>query len=272
MPDPELVEFYNCRVCQREINRRYIEPLRKHVFEVCRCENLQREQDELVAERLRRKREMDRAYRHNIMNQNLVHARFSNFTPRDGTYLMFKETMSFAQNFDNYTTGLLCYGDPGNGKSHLCAAIHHYLDEKGYVSLFLDCSQLFNIAEDAKKYSSKISISEIINAAIGCDLLTLDELGAGKITQDEFTDILFPIINGRQGKKTNFTTNLDLDELQQWLAVDKYGKPLDSKNRIIDRIIGSCETIVNEGSSYRLEQNAKRFNEAAGKDKKRQWA
>lgn len=107
--------------------------------------------------------------------------------------------------------------------------------------------------DDAKKYKSNVGVNDIINAAINCDLLTLDELGAGKLTQEDFEDVLFPIINGRQGKITNFTTNLDLDELRAWFATDKYGKPLDDKGRLIDRILGSCEIIQNKGTSKRQE-------------------
>lgn len=259
LPTAADTESYCCQECGQEINRLYIPFLKKHVFPVCRCETAKLEKEEAQRERMHRKKQMEKAYRHNIMNDNLKEARFSTFEDRPGTHLMFEKAMDFAQNFEEKKVGLLGYGDPGNGKSHLFASIHHFLDERGHVSLFLDCSQLFNIAEDAKKFSSKTTISDIINAAIGCDLLTLDEMGAGKLTQDEFTDILFPIINGRQGKLTNYTTNLDLDELREWFATDKYKQPLDFKDRLIDRIIGSCDVVKNNGSSKRQEDSFKRM-------------
>lgn len=243
-----------------------------YVFPACSCETKRLEEEEEHRARMHRKKMMEKAYRHNMMNDSLQEARFETFVPRPGTEAILQRTKEFAVNFETEKQGILGFGEPGNGKSHLFASIHHYLDERGHVSLFLDCSQLFNIAEESKKFSSRVSLSEIINAAIGCDLLTLDELGAGKLTQDEFTDILFPIINGRQGKKTNYTTNLDLDELKDWLATDKYGKPLDHKGRILDRILGSCDVVKNNGTSKREEDAIKRFNQAAGKDENRRWA
>jgi DNA replication protein DnaC len=272
LPKASEVESYNCRECGQVINRKFIAFLNKYVFPVCRCETLKMEKEEEMRDRMHRKKQMEKAYRHNIMNDDLKEARFSNFEPRLGTETILDKSKDFAENFEHKKVGLMGFGNPGNGKSHLFASIHHYLDERGYVSLFLDCSQLFNIAEDAKKFSSKTTISEIINAAIHCDLLTLDEMGAGKITNDEFTDILFPIINGRQGKKTNYTTNLDLDEIMEWFATDKYGKPLDNKGRLIDRILGSCEIVKNNATSKRQEEAMKRFNQSAGQDTNRKWA
>jgi DNA replication protein DnaC len=254
MPSVVDTEFYICEHCNEVVNRMFIAPLKKYIFPTCGCIVDKNEKWREDQERLHRKKQMEKAYRQNIINESLTAARFDNFTQREGAENLYNAALEFAKEFESRKQGLLIFGAVGNGKSHLAASIHHYLDERNYVSLFLDCSQLFNIAEDAKKYSSKSSVVEIVNAAIGCDLLTLDELGAGKITQDEFTDILFPIINGRQGKITNFTTNLNLDEIGEWLRTDKYKQPLDDKGRLLDRIIGNTKIIQNNGTSYRREQ------------------
>lgn len=261
MPSVAEHEFYLCEECGERIERMAIDIAGlaiigfkpRYIFPTCPCVVDKKEKERDDQDRFHRKRQMEKAYRQNIMNESLTAARFETFIMREGTKSLYTTAMEFANNFESQKQGLLIFGDVGNGKSHLAASIHHYLDQRHHVSLFLDCSQLFNIAEDAKKYSSKSSITEIVNAAIGCDLLTLDELGAGKITQDEFTDILFPIINGRQGKITNFTTNLNLDELGDWLRTDKYRHPLDDKGRLLDRIIGNTKIIQNNGTSYRRE-------------------
>jgi DNA replication protein DnaC len=201
---------------------------------------------------------LDKAFRANIMNEDLEAARFETFMVRPGTETIYRETKRFAETFTPGQIGIIGYGNPGNGKSHLFAAVHHHVDNQGYTSLFIDCSRLFQIVSDASKYSSKINIADVVNGAVGADLLTLDELGCRKITSDEY-DVLFTIINGRQGKTTNGTTNLDLDELQQWLSVDKYKQPLDVKGRLIDRILGSCDVLENNGSSYRIEKAMNRM-------------
>jgi DNA replication protein DnaC len=221
---------------------------------VCPCGNIQREKEQQKAERLKRRGELDRIYRNNIMNDNLVAASLDNFIPREGTEKLLSKSKEFIQTFSKRKTGLLSYGEPGNGKSHLAAAIHHILDEQGYISLFIDCSQLFNIAEEARRFSSKNSIPDLVKAAIYADLLTLDELGVEPLTSNQFADILFPIINGRQGRITNYTTNLDIHELRKWL------ENVDSKGRLYDRILGSSEIIKNSGTSKRFEDALNRMN------------
>lgn len=262
LPDPNVHEYYNCKDCGSRIERYLFTFNQKYYFPVCKCVTEARDAWQEKQERLKRKNEMEKVFRQNLMNDDLKHARFSTFNTRPGAELMLNSARSFAGNFQNEKYGQLGWGGVGNGKSHLFVSIHHQLEEEGHVCLFLDCQRLFNLIEDARKFSSKVSVNDIINAAVNCDLLTLDELGAGKLTQEEFTDVLFPIINGRQGKLTNYTTNLSLDELQKWLAFDKYGKPLDDKGRLIDRILGSCTIIENTAVSKRQEDAMKRMNEA----------
>ncbi|MCH5583725.1 hypothetical protein MK805_01915 [Shimazuella sp. AN120528] len=78
---------------------------------------------------------------------------------------------------------------------------------------------------------------DYIEAAIKADLLTLDEIGLSALTDYEFR-ILFQIINGRKGKLTNFTSNLNLDRLESWFSYDRNGKPLDADGRLFDRLVG----------------------------------
>lgn len=271
LPNPNEVEFYNCEECGKRIDRFEFKPIiatndpkikiakGTFVFPVCSCLNAISEKENLKRERLQRKNYMEQVYKQNLMNDKLKVARFENFEDRPGTAIAFRETNAFAGKFDRQQRGIMLFGNAGNGKSHLCAAIHHHLEAEGFVSLFLEVQRLFNLAEDARRFSSKINLNDVINAAINADLLTLDELGAGKLSQEEFSDVLFPIINGRQGKPTNYTTNLDLDELAQWFAIDRYGKPLDNKGRLIDRILGSCVVVQNTGTSKRIEDAARRL-------------
>lgn len=258
-------DWQTCLTCREDL--RWIQldpPLNRIVWSVCDCPNRIQAKELEENERRMLRGKLESIYKHNLMNEDLEKARFSNFIPREGTEKLHKAALKFRQVFSNErgnVKGVVGYGGVGNGKSHLFASIHQELFAEGYVSLFIDCSRLFIMAEDAKKFSSKVSINEIVNAAIKCDLLTLDELGAGRLTEEEFNDVLFPIINGRQGKPTNFTTNLNLDELSQWFATDKYGKPLDSKGRLVDRILGSCSIIENTGTSKRKEDALKRMGD-----------
>ncbi|MCY9527493.1 ATP-binding protein [Paenibacillus larvae] len=242
------------------MKRTYIPFVKKYVMAgACKCDVERMEREELENERKMRKARMERAFAKSMMNDRLKQATFDNFLPRPGTESVRQAAEDFAYGFENSKEGLLFFGRPGNGKSHLLAAIHHYLDEQGYVCLFLDWSQLSNLAKDTFNKNSKITLTDIVNSAIQCDLLTLDELGSGGLTEYEYNNILFPIINGRQGKKTNYSMNLDLPRLKQWFEKDRYGNPLDIDGRIFDRILGFCSIYENKGTSKRQEDAMRRL-------------
>lgn len=208
-------------------------------------------------QKLRRAR-LERAYSKSIMSESLKGASFESFEIREGTKIVHDACVKFAAEFKHRKTGLMLYGRPGNGKSHLAVSIHHKLREQGYVALFLDCAQLFNLAKSTFNRSSQTTVTDIVNGAITCDLLTLDELGSGSLTEYEFNNILFPIINGRQGKITNYTTNLNIDRLKEWFEKDKYGNAVDADGRLLDRILGSVDIYENKGTSKRIEDAKKR--------------
>lgn len=250
-----------CLTCRKEMKRVYFGLMKKYVMpSACTCDVIRMEKEEEERLRKLRRSQLEKTYKHSIMSEGLKTASFDNFQPRKGTEKCLVTARRFADEFEAHKDGLLMFGKPGNGKSHLLAAVHHDLERRGYVSLFLDVSQLFNIAKDTFKFSSKVSLTDIITAAIDCDLLTLDEIGSGTLTETEFNDILFPIINGRQGKKTNYTSNLDLKRLNNWFAYGKKGEPLDVDGRLIDRIIGSSVIIENQGTSKRQEDAMNRMN------------
>ena len=241
--------------------RRIYVPLRNQwvIATACKCKVAEMEREEKERERRERRTKMERIYSRSIMSAALKSATFQSFIPRDGTENVATAARSFVKDFEGRKTGLLFFGKPGNGKSHLAASIHHELDRQGYVCLFLDVSQLFNLAKDTFNSSNKTTLTDIINGAVQCDLLTLDEIGSGFLTEYEFNDILFPIINGRQGKPINFTTNLDLDRLEKWFLTDKYGKPVDSDGRLFDRILGCTDIYENTATSKRREDAIKRI-------------
>lgn len=253
---------YCCLICRVEMRRVFFPLFQKYVMpSACKCVASRMEKDQLDLERSVRRDRLERHYKRSIISESLKRASFENFIIRRGTENVFNEAKRFADTFRIQEFGLMLYGKPGNGKSHLMASIHHELVKHGYVCLFLDVSQLFNTAKDTFKFSSKVSLTDIITAAVDCDLLTLDEIGSGVLSETEFNDILFPIINGRMGKKTNYSSNLDLNRLSKWFEKGRNGGALDTDGRLIDRIIGSCRVFENLATSKRHEDALKRMHD-----------
>jgi DNA replication protein DnaC len=247
----EMDSAHCCTVCRKEIRRLKLEVLGRiaRPLPVCACVQekfLQEEKDrELAAQRAKVKR----VYGEGLIDEELKKASFGNFDRRTELNHAYQVAREFATNFESQEFGLYMFGPVGSGKSHLAASIHKELIQKGYASVYIDVTQLFGLAKSTFKDSNK-SDQDYIQAAIKCDLLTLDEIGLTALSRYEF-EILFQILNGRKGRVTNLTSNLNLDRLERWFAVDKTGKPLDEDGRLFDRLIGSTLPIQVRASSYR---------------------
>jgi DNA replication protein DnaC len=248
----EMDSAHCCLICKREIRRLELHVLDRIIrpLPVCNCikekELAEHRERELAAER----EKVKRIYGEGLIDEELKNASFDNFNHRpelEGAYRIAKD---FATNFQDQEFGLYMFGPVGVGKSHLAASIHNELIQQGYASVFIDVTQLFGLAKSTFKDEKK-SDQDYIQAAIKCDLLTLDEIGLTGLSSYEF-GILFQILNGRKGKLTNITSNLNLDRLQKWFAVDNKGKPLDVDGRVFDRLIGSTLLIESQASSYRV--------------------
>jgi DNA replication protein DnaC len=218
---------------------------------VCTCvkekELAEHRERELVAQREKVKRIYGDG---SLMDKELQRASFDNFNHRPELARAYQIAKDFTENFEQQEYGLYLFGSVGTGKSHLAASIHKEITHQGYSSVYIDVTQLFGLAKSTFKNDSGKSDQDYIQAAIKCELLTLDEIGLAPLTEYEFK-ILFQILNGRKGKLTNFTSNLDLDRLERWFSVDKNGKPLDEDGRMFDRLMGSTLPIAVRAGSYR---------------------
>lgn len=225
----------------------------------CGCNAKREKEHQEIAERMERRARLSKHYSKHIVSAAIKNASFENWIMRPGTEKAHEAAQAFDKEFEGRTLGLLLIGAPGNGKSHLARAVQRSVDARGWATLFLDWPQLVELAKSTFDQHN-ISVGDIIRGAVDADLLVFDELGAGKLTDWEFKTLLFPIINGRSGKKTLATTNLNLKELEQWFMWDKDRKPLDDKGRLFDRLLGNFQMVQNDGTSKRREDARTRLS------------
>lgn len=138
--------------------------------------------------------------------------------------------------------GLIFYGPPGGGKTHLAVAVLQELVRTYRLGgRFTDFTSLVHQIQSSFDPKSPESKREVLDPVIRAPLLVLDELGAQKPTP-WVQDILYLIINTRYNERlpTFFTTNYPL--LQEGAgpkaSLDRGADPL-GKAEVLTRRIGA---------------------------------
>ncbi len=158
-------------------------------------------------------------------------------------------SIKFANNELKETT-LFLQGSPGIGKTHLSNCIANATKRQGQTVLFIDCPTLMNSIRGGLNKYAKYSKEMILDFINEVDLLVLDDIGAEYVKQDPHglenwgADIIYQIVNRRQGKKNVYTTNYKSD-----LLMKKYGI---LSNRIISRLMNNAKRIQIDGQDHRL--------------------
>jgi DNA replication protein DnaC len=177
--------------------------------------------------------------------------------------------------------GLLFWGEPGHGKSHLAFALARSLSEQRrpivlprsidaedkppvierlkrihpdgmpiYQHRVEAVSVAVLLGEMRRRFSVDRGAEDIIDRLILCDVLVLDDLGAENAS-DWAQEQLFLIFDCRlaENKPNIITTNFSLGQLSR-----HYGKrgELPAGKRIASRLMGACEIVpVNAKADYR---------------------
>lgn len=161
------------------------------------------------------------------------------------------ETIIWIKNFiDNYTKGnankgLYLTGNFGCGKTYLICAMLNELAKKGHrVAIVYYPEFLRSLKESLfeNDYSSKFN--EIKKA----ELLLIDDIGAETTTAWGRDEVLGTILQYRmqEGLVTFFTSNFNLDELEEHFSFSKNGTERVKARRIMERIkqLTECITMV----------------------------
>ncbi len=119
-----------------------------------------------------------------------------------------RSTREFVDSYPGVDKGLLFVGSVGTGKTHLAvAALRELVETKGVRGVYLNALELVQQLQMSFD-GGGASREEILAPITEAELLVLDELGAGRLT-DWVRDLLYYVINSRYmaQRVTIFTSN-----------------------------------------------------------------
>jgi len=194
---------------------------------VSTCECLKKEAEERLRERII-KEEKEARLRASGLTPRLLLARLENFKEEPGKERALKLAREFLNRWpeqmkEPHSSGILFWGRPGVGKSHLAAAVANELLERGFSILFLNTVDFLNSLRDL--YREEESEVPEMERVFKADLLILDDLGAEKPTEWVLEKI-YQIVNSRYESLLPMiaTTNLDLNSLERMLGERTFGR------------------------------------------------
>lgn len=180
-----------------------------------------------------------------VLPVGLKDAGFKNYQETNQVTAGAKEkAIMFTRTFlasDQECHNLLIMGNPGTGKSHLCAAIARTIKEKGYLVGFFTTGQFLTRIKATFRDPSQ-SEEAIFKDIQKLDLLIIDDLGSeAKAKDPDWTlKTIFELVNSRSGKPTIYTSNLTDSDLGN--AVGK---------RVFSRLYDNTEFIDLFTNDYR---------------------
>lgn len=257
----EEAEGYTCEHCNAFIKAIVVEiptlRIKNKVFPTCECVVDREEAKVRDYQNFAKKREIEKLFSiHNVGNR-FDKSTFSAFLDRNGSETACQLVKQYVQAFSDWQgESLWLWGEPGNGKTHLAAAITKALTEQGHIVVFQSVPELLQRIRSTFNSENKENEAQIMRALLECDLLILDDIGAEKATE-WVEEKIFNIIDGRYRKEmpTLYTSNLKPKEMLQQVGKRSY-----------DRMVETSLTIENKATSYRREiakQRLQRFGESS---------
>ncbi|AIK32804.1 istB-like ATP binding family protein [Bacillus anthracis str. Vollum] len=256
----EETEGYTCEHCNKYIAAITVEVpqlrIKNKILPTCECVVEREEAKIREAQNFAKKREIEKLFSISNLGERFSKSTFESFLDRNGSETAYKVAVKYVKTFKEWNgESLMLWGEPGNGKTHLAAAIVNELSKKGYIVVFQSVPELLQRIRSTFNSENKENETQIMRALLECDLLILDDIGAEKTTE-WVEEKLFNIIDGRYRKElpTLYTSNLEPKELKNQVGKRSY-----------DRMVETSLTVKNEAASYRREiakQRLQRFIEA----------
>lgn len=140
-------------------------------------------------------------------------------------------------------------GTVGIGKTHLATALGYAACLEGHSVLFANAIDVVNQLSAAHKRSD---LKNELKKYLRPEILILDEIGYLPIDQHG-ADLLFQVISQRYERGSIvLTTN---KPFKQWASIFNNDSTIASA--VLDRLLHHSETIVIEGTSFRMKDQAK---------------
>ncbi len=164
-------------------------------------------------------------------------ARMSDIIPEKERLSIIKYMKDFINKFDTdkESKGLYLCGSFGSGKSYLMSALINEVSKKGYNSVILYYP---NLLSSLKSSFNTEDFDIKLDSIMKSDLLLIDDIGAENNTSWSRDEILGTILQYRMDNElcTFFTSNLNLEELEEHLKITNNGAESVKARRIIERI------------------------------------
>ena len=150
----------------------------------------------------------------------------------------------FRLSFIDKKANAIFLGLCGLGKSHLATALGYAACQQGYSVLFANAIDVINTLSAAQ---SQGALKSQLRRYLSPQLLILDEVGYLPIDQ-RGADLLFQVISQRYERGSIVITSNKA--FKQWPTIFNGDSTITSA--VLDRLLHHAETILIEGSSYRM--------------------
>lgn len=210
-------------------------------------------QEELKARDAAREEERRRQ---SLKDQSLMDAQFlectfekTSTTPEnERVFRLAKNYVERWEEVKRENVGLIFYGAPGVGKSHVSFCIGNALLDKGVSVVVLSSTTLLRQMKMFQEFGSGEERIRFFNRVKNASLVILDDLGAEHGSAYGMSQ-LYEVLDYRYRQKTPMiiTTNLSPTQLREHLTYG--GVP-----RIYDRITEMCSPVLVEGSPRRIHE------------------